>query len=289
MKTTIQYLRKFILVFMILGIASSHSFAQDDDNKGPILPETGDWSISFNAVPLLDFALNAVNIMDNTGSNAQHPGFTEGYNQVITGKYFIDESTAYRVRFGFNTSRDSETVFNSLTNVDGDLVDYENVTTEASSLIAVGMGYEKRKGRNRLQGFFGGEGLAGLQRSKESVDFGNEFSQQNNTPAGSQRQLETKDGTTTFFGVRGFIGVEYFFARKMSIGAEFGMGLTLANNGRGSVTEERFEDDGFGNMVSVEETIDGNSKSRTISTQMDDGSGMNMGLGSAALNLNFHF
>ena len=64
-----------------------------DANSG--LPETGDIALGFNAVPMLDFGLNVVNFMNNTGQTAGGlADFPSGTTGTASLKYFVSESEA---------------------------------------------------------------------------------------------------------------------------------------------------------------------------------------------------
>jgi hypothetical protein len=54
------------------------------------------------------------------------------------------------------------------------------------------------------------------------------------------RPLDRKSSTGLTAGARGFAGVEYFFARKMSIGAELGFGFLYGNSGQTTTTTQSF-------------------------------------------------
>lgn len=100
-------MKKVLLVFAALTISLS-LLAQEEttpvensdillSKKGNvILPQAGDIALGFNAIPLLDYALNFANIMNNTGQTAQHPGYVSGFNQIIVGKYFLEAFRQHR-------------------------------------------------------------------------------------------------------------------------------------------------------------------------------------------------
>ena len=95
---------KVLLVAIALGFGSL-SFAQDDEvltskNGHVILPEAGDFAIQMDATPILDFGLNVVNIMNNTGSTSQHPGYVSGFDQTLVGKYFSFPKFVYYISNG---------------------------------------------------------------------------------------------------------------------------------------------------------------------------------------------
>ncbi len=55
---------------------------------------------------------------------------------------------------------------------------------------------------------------------------------------GLARVTERKNGTYFTFGLRAFIGVEYFILPKISLGGEFGWGLGLRTGGKTTTTYE---------------------------------------------------
>lgn len=283
-----------LTLLVVLFIASSAS-AQLKNKKGQtILPEAGDIVLGFDAVPLIDLALNFSNIMVNTGQTAAHPGYVSGFNQVIVGKYFVSEKMAYRAKIGINTDRTSTTTYfkdpkDILANpLDpdkwGELKDV-NVTT-SREIILVG-GVEYRRGHNRLQGFYGGEALIGVKHSGTSDSYGVEMNQDAITNAwvAPLRQLSSSAGNAFSLGIRGFVGVEYFFAAKMSVGGEFGWGLGITTTPRGYVKNEKWN---FTDSKVEEEKVKGGSRGSKMGWQVDDGFGKNL-LPSAALTVNFHF
>lgn len=288
------------LVFASALIINSLNAQELVSKKGfKILPEAGDYSLGFNAVPLVDLALNFTNIMVNTGQTAQHPGYVNGFNQVIVGKYFMSETMAIRGKVGINTARNSNTlyfddpkdVFTNPTDPDswGEIKDVKVTSTTA---IVLSGGVEYRRGHNRLQGFYGGEALLGFNMTSSKNTWGVEINQDAITngytngdgSALSGRVLSTSAGTAITFGVRGFAGVEYFFAPKMSIAGEFGWGLGLKTVPRGKTVVENWT---AANAVEEKETK-GTTKGSGFGFQVDNGFGQNL-LPSAALTVNFHF
>lgn len=263
-----------------------------------ILPEAGDFSIGFDAVPVVDFFLNVSNIMVNTGQTAAHPSYVGGFNNVIVGKYFLDDTKAFRGKFGINTGtvRITDVFFNpdDVANIaDPDKWTYlEDVQKVKTTDILIAGGLEFRRGHNRVQGFYGGELLLGFEGATTTNTWGVELNSTNLTAgytngdgsALAPRDLKNKAGKTIELGIRGFAGVEYFFAPKISIGAEFGWGLGFVTEGRSSITIETWD---AVNSKAVERTVEGDSQGG-FGFGVDDGIGKNLG-GSAALMINFYF
>ena len=252
-------MKKSVLV-IALALGVTGAFAQDlTSKKGePILPEANDWAISLDASPILQFVGNAFN-----GATATNAAPSVGWlnsNQTIIGKKFIDEKTAYRVlvRLGFTNqtyknmvSDDANTtapVFPALPPMVEDKFKMRNTN------IGIGVGKEMRRGKTRLQGYYGADAMIWIGMSSTKYDWGNTMSAttasgttttptstQWNTATGAvtgvgnptSRQLSTKSGMTFGIGVRGFIGAEYFILPKISIGAEYGWGIGFQMQGKG--------------------------------------------------------
>lgn len=263
-------MKKTIMVIAIaFGITSA--FAQDSTStsgliskKGePILPESGDWAISFDAVPFMNYLGNlfsgATTTNGSPGATWVNPG-----TMTITGKLFKDEKTAYRatVRLGFNSGSTTALIADASQTV---TPTYPNPATMkedkwsgSSRFIGLGGGIEMRRGKTRLQGFYGGEAMIWMSGKTNTFDYGNAVSSTipvNNatstnfgigaTSTGSNitvdptygvaaRVLKDKVGTTFGFGVRGFIGAEYFIFPKIAVGAEYGWGLGISMTGQGT-------------------------------------------------------
>lgn len=298
------------LVAFMLNISVAQEAEPNDTNFKPqmvskkgfnILPEKGDFALGFDAVPLVNFALNAVKLFDDTGDYAQHPGYVSGFNNVIVGKYFLTDNMALRGKFGLNTY--SEKYVEYFTNP-ADVFNFpgepdqwneiKDVESEFEREFFVGFGVEFRRGHNRLQGFYGGELILGFGSQGESYKYGVEMNEEAITNGyqnadgswvSSGRVLKSSDGLGTALGVRGFVGVEYFVAPKISLAAEFGWGLGLVSISRGSVKTESWNTtDGVAEI----ETNKGNYKGSAFVFAVDDGAGMGFG-GSAALSVLFHF
>ena len=285
-------MKKTLAIALAFGVASA--FAQDlTSKKGePILPEAGDWAIGIDASPFLNYAGNMLN--GNTDNAAPTFDFLAG-NSAILGKMFKDEKTAYRagIRLGFGTVK-----FNGLPDQDGytgapPTPTVTDVMKMSSRNIALTAGMEMRRGKTRLQGYYGAEAGIALGGGKTTYTYGNAYSSTNTSPtiwdfntgtqasAGSSRVTEMKDGSSFGIGVRGFIGAEYFILPKMSIGGEFGWGLVLETIGEGSMTTESWD----GSKVVNTETKTG--KASAFGLDVDNSNSV---FGpSATLRLNLHF
>jgi hypothetical protein len=244
-----------LIVAMMIGVTAS---AQDMNSKKgtPILPESGDWSIGIGANSSLNYFGNLLN--GNADNSPMSFDWTNGNDNVITGKMMKDANTAYRVglRLGFG----STTADNQEVDADGDgVADFDSVEIKnGGSNINLAAGIQMYRGKGRVRGFYGAEANIGLSSAKE-------------TWTATDLSVEAKAGSTFNLGVRGFVGVEYFFAPKMSLSGEFGWGLGLSSTAADETT------------ITVAGTTTTTTGGKTSSFGIDtDNAG-------AAINLNFYF
>ena len=292
-------MKKSVLALaMAFGVTSA--FAQDlTSKKGePILPEAGDWAVSADATPFLNYAGN---FFGKVGPN-NAPAFNFlGQNNFILGKYFKDEKTAYRVglNIGFNSQSKSAYVPQDQPNPATPPAGTPATTvTDKSKFSSTGIGLtvgiEKRKGKTRLQGYYGAELAFFISSQKQTNTYGNGFAGTGTSPGTSpnptsttwypnidsssvtgtqpksvstgtvsSRVTQAKSGTTFQIGVRGFVGVEYFILPKMSLGGEFGWGIGLKTTGAGSKSTEAIY---TGNSSSVMTTKTAGSSAFVVGT-----------------------
>ena len=308
-------MKKSVLV-IALALGVTGAFAQDlTSKKGePILPEAEDWAISLDATPIFTYVGNAFN---GTASNGG-PGvnWLNG-NQTIIGKKFIDEKNAYRVlvRLGFtNQTFKNMVADNSIVTpavFPAQDAEVEDKFKMRNTNIAIGVGKEMRRGKTRLQGYYGADAMIWISSSSNKMEYGNTMAATvgagttptptsttwNTTTGGvtsegalGTRTLSTKSGMTFGIGVRGFIGAEYFIFPKMSVGAEYGWGIGYQMSGKGKVVEETTG--GTGPTVAEQEYISAGSSKFGFDTDLNQGNifgfkGSNTG--NASLRVTFHF
>jgi hypothetical protein len=302
--------------------AASSVFAQDlTSKKGePILPEAGDWAISFDATPFLNYFGNMFN--GTAGNAVPTAGYTNGYPWAIKGKMFKDEKTAYRagLRLGFgSTNQTAEIAQKQASTVTA--ADYpteppmvEDTWKSGYNGIAITGGLEMRRGKTRLQGYYGGELIFGMRGTKDVFTYGNALT--SGDPATVDPNIGVDASTTTdfgpnmdpliidwqgnaariteskmsmmTFGLRGFIGAEYFVAAKISIGAEYGWGLGFSS----MKTSSSYEAQGTAGSTGFDAVGTFTDESKTSGFSIDsDIQNMATGLtgGSGSLNITFHF
>lgn len=232
-------MKKVLLVLGLMGVGFSSLHAQGITNKKgyAVLPEAGDYSISFDAVPIMNYAFDKTRIFSNNAPSSATGLFNYQTPMTIVGKYMKDENTAYRfkARLGFENTTE-----NTYVNKIGSTTNEQVLDTKKGSgnNITLGAGIQKYRGKNRLRGYYGAEAdLMFGHAPTYTYTYGNALSTSNNT----RRLTENKSGSMFGFGARGFVGAEYYFAPKMSIGAEFGWGLNFAKIGESSLTYEEWD------------------------------------------------
>jgi hypothetical protein len=292
---------------LALGLAQAQDANQPAVLKSKrgynILPEAGEWGLGVSADPFFRYLGNVLN--GNTFNSEPSFSFTSNpsNNIALFGKYVVDANTQYRVRFNINIG----------TNIDKGVVLQDELTPDALypnftedwrktnlTTLVLAAGYEKRRGTTKLQGVYGGELVLGYSSSKQTYEYGNSMNLDFNTPQSANfgdniisgiaqgsntfladvRKTEQQNAPSFLVGARGFIGVEYFFAPKMSIGGEFGYMLAFRNTGRVNFTTEQWD----GNTASVVTTKTdqlGNNGLTSIGIGLDNLSG--------SINLLFYF
>lgn len=268
----------------MLLLGANTAIAQNDltnKNGHEILPTSGDYCISMDGAPIINFGLNTINIMNNTGQTAQHPGFV--IPNTIVGKYYVNDTLAYRGTVSIITESSSTVeYFDDPNDTSAEPAELSNKITSNSCDVVLSAGLEYRRGHNRLQGYYGAEALIGFSNSKMNYAYGMDAADDLQWN-GSSRVISSSEGATISLGARGFVGAEYFFAPKISLGAEFGWGLGIVMSGRGSTTSEVNDNDNI-----IEETVKNANSVSGFGFGVDDGSSQLIGAG-ALLKLNLHF
>lgn len=327
-----------MLLILGLWLNSSKLKAQESDTglvlnkKGrEILPKKGDIGLGFNMIPVIDLFFQSLKF------NQPYPGadslvqYTQNSNNQIVGKYFLDRKTAIRVRFGINTLsggiknkvQDAKAMYDASFGTADDiaaasLIKVEDQVRFTKSNILLSAGIEKRRGYRRLQGVYGAEIGIGRFGSVENYEYGNAFSdvypvaytsdfnslatavQSPTTATRVERSLSEVNSRGWRYGLRAFIGIEYFIFTKISIAAEYGFGFALVTQKSGQLTREVYVNGQNGPSVFTEELVQDSKQSQSgLSVDNNNGNifSMNNTLngntllsgGAGALTLLFHF
>lgn len=247
---------------------------QIQNKKGVnIMPEAGEYAVGFNASNIINNVL--ANFGDNNGSFGAQSLFVDGAS--IFGKKMITNSKAWRV--GFTTYSEN---YRDRVQVQDDLgLDPDSVTfdvrnyRENSYMIALGQ--EFRRGKGRFRAVYGGNLMAGISHAKQNYEYGNAMGASNTIPSigtgfynnGNERVIMEDFGRTINFGLRGFIGAEYFFAPKACIGGEFGLSATKSWR-RDQVNKYEFWNTTTNELVEKEDLENKNYGDRDFEISVDD-------------------
>ncbi len=228
---------------MVAAMTASAQTGEITSNRGENwLSQSGDYGLTFNATPLLNYAGNLFN--GNTGNNAPSlqnffsSNSSNGSGVVIGGKKLIDANTAYRgkLRIGFGSTKQTDFV-NDIASTTNPPAVVEDITKTGFMAVDLGAGLEKRVGSTRVVGVYGAEAHVGFGSGKTTNDYGNALSANNS----AARTTESKQGGTFAFGVNVFGGVEWFCAPKISLSGEYAWGLNMTSTGATESTSERFD------------------------------------------------
>ncbi|NLA23788.1 MAG: hypothetical protein GX879_02370 [Bacteroidales bacterium] len=216
----------------------------------PILPESGDIAIGIDALPVFQYLGDMFN---GTAGNANM-----GFNWVsdifnsnnIYVQYYLEDKTSVRVglRLGSQNFIDREFVMKDAP------VPYPHITVTDRMLtsntnVNLGASYLMHRGKGRVQGYYGAGAMLLWQQTNEKYNYGNAITTEFNAPrttdfgnniTGTGRLLNTSNLTRLGIAAHAFIGVEYFFAPKISVGGEYAIGFMALRTTGGQVTEERW-------------------------------------------------
>lgn len=301
-------IRRIYNVLALLLITVATAVAQDATVTDPstlrnkkgeaYLPVADEWALGVSASPFLGYLGNFMNGTVNRPAPAFDYAANPANNIAVFGKKMIDANTAWRVRFnvGVNNTINKAVVDQDQINPNPAYPAYsEDWQKITSTTVVIAPGWEKRRGSTRLQGVYGGELVVGFSKNHYVYQYGNpmtaDFVEPNTHDFGTNlpgpdngaRVTDEKSGSNFLVGARGFIGVEYFFAPKISIGGEFGYMVAFRQLGRTLRTIESWD-------------ADNNTKRETKVDQYDganDQGFSSIGVGldnlSGSINLLFYF
>ena len=248
-------MKKFVVIIVLIGNSFLTNAQEIKSKKGEnYLPEAGDWAISFNANGVFKYLGNAFNgKLDN-----EAPSFSSPNGNAFVVKKFITDKSAYRVvvELGYISGNQISP------NLNDNKIDNIKVSTFN---LTLGVGKEWRKGKTRLQGFYGADALVTMQSGSQ------EGSEKNATTGVFLKSYKLEVAPYYGVAVQGFIGGEYFIFPKFSLGAQYTYRVGFNNGGNQTYT-----------------TKEGNNEPQTF----DFGKTSNYNIGSMGvpfINLTLHF
>jgi hypothetical protein len=291
-------MKKAIFTFVLALFCIYAINAQDFTSKKgiPILPEKGDYSISIDAVPFFQYLGNMFHGTNYTSKAPlfDFPGLGDIPMWTLQVRKFVSPTTALRarVRLGYSYYTIKNTI-NDQTNTSTTPAYVDDKWTESRMNIVLGAGLEKRRGKGRVQGYYGVMANIMVSTHGNKVVYGNTMDAAHTAPLSTQypwveeigggyatenattRVVKDNDGLGFGIGVNAFLGVEYFFAPKMSIGGEFSWGILFQMQGKSKAEIETWD----GSAV----------KTTTYKSGGTTFIGIDNGNSGGAINLNFYF
>jgi hypothetical protein len=204
----------------------------------------------------------------------------------------LDDNKAVRVRLGFTDTKNTKLYPVRQSSLTPDEAAPQYVNDQVANLnksFYLAVGLEKHRGKSRIQGIYGAELFLGASRYDIDYLYGNSmnndftnpatYNDANSYNAQGLRLVKDNQSNSIFAGVRGFVGVEYFIAPKLSLGGEFGYSFIAQRNGIEQFTYEYW--DGPSSSVKKVVTKAGNNSYKLIGLQTDNLS--------ASINILFYF
>ncbi len=214
-------MKKITLILALVATTIGASAQELKSSKGEnYLPEAGDWALGFNANSVFEYVGRAF----TSGNNA--PTLSSQVDGSFVGKKFTSATEAYRVVANLSAGTSTSTTG-------------ATETTNSGFGLRAGLGKEWRKGKTRLQGFYGADASVFMNTTSSKAVTG-------------ASTVTTTPGLQLGLGLNGFVGAEYFIFPKMSVGAQFNYGLNLSVTGKNKVdTNGTVVESGGGSSVGL--------------------------------------
>ena len=237
-------IKKITALLMLSVLPLGVLTAQDEKDY---LPKAGDLAIGIDMQPVYTFFGNLAN--GDAGNTLGQFGGEDPLGITglsIIGKYMLDNTTALRFNVGLD-----KTVSNNYTyQIDNEArliyplseAKVEDLNHRNRAFYSIAAGIEFRKGKDRIQGFYGADLIVGIEKDHYTFSYGNAVTDVNQAPARTNynglgvgvtnvgywtRTYATESYQNSIVaGVAGKLGVEYFIVPKLSFGGE--MSLLIA-------------------------------------------------------------
>lgn len=254
-------MRRYLLLIAACVLTTSIAVAQESDDKRYV-PESGDFSIGIDVKPIFNYVGNLFNgTTENeieeiggqpvTGDNDDFEIDNIAPDVSIMGKYMLTDNWALRANIGImlRSHTDRGYVKDDLAFINNPLSEAKLIDSRTKSRngFSAMLGAEYHKGTRRVQGIFGFGLLVGCNQQKTVYNYANALTEINQYPTsfwnvshGNNRVLSEKTQSNLFFGVSGSVGVEWFMAPKIALGAEVNLALYTVFGGQQYVESEGY-------------------------------------------------
>lgn len=208
-------MKKFSLLAVMLLMATLQVSASNNKKVSVVYygPWKGDFSLSFNALPIINFAGNIFNGTTGqtfSGLNSVDQSIYSG--TTIAGKYFISNNVSVSAGIGLNCKKTASFSYKA-----DNYITEQNKLTKGSNetFLTLGANYLLCPGQ-RLQPVFG----ASLVYSHQNKNF-----EKNEDREDYKSSYNHKTPVNTF-GVIGNVGVEFYLSKAISLSAVLDLILT---------------------------------------------------------------
>lgn len=240
------------LIYLLVGVIFSGftAFAQDDTSAkdtvdtDALKPEAGDIGIGVSAIPYLNYLGNFFGKEDDNDLNLGA--------QTLYFKYFLTDASAIRAAVYINNSTSKTNAYSQ----DDAAIAADPVSTAQvedsrkinSNNMSLTVGYEMRKNRNRFAFLYGANVGYGFYSYKQEFSYGNPISALNPNPSNNfddpmtdGRMLYSDNGITHSVSAGLFAGIEFFIAKKFSVGADFSLAYGYNWGSQADATYEQWD------------------------------------------------
>jgi len=212
-------MKKIIIAFTLILASTFVVNAQQDTLKS----RDGDWGFVLNLTGLIE-NISIGNVTDGNNNNS------------ILAKHHLTDNNVLRLGFGIKSISDNWLLEDSITIVSTGNRALQTIDSTESRLdFSISVGYEKHLGSTRrLDPYLGGELVLG-RIGGTTIDASTDIADVTGTE--KIQQITQIDGGFNF-GLNFIAGFNYFFAERISIGAEFNLGYLFTSTG-GDVSDSR--------------------------------------------------
>ncbi len=240
-------MKKILSILMVALLAMPAIAAEPQEERATRdysewLPAQGDFSLGFSIDPLASFVGNMFNGTLNNGLDDLVGEALYSNQASIMGEYMITDQLGLRANIGFNFGYHRERTYvqdDKAVMLDpisrAKVVDAAKYKRNGGS-FAIGVDYHV--GKRAIQGVFGGGVVYGLNVRSTTYAYGNGITEANQVPTTNAtytaissfmpnaRPLnEFNQGANHFVGLYGTVGVEWFVAPKIALGANVNLNL----------------------------------------------------------------
>lgn len=250
------------------------AFAQDDaasEDKAAkaaaMKPEAGDIAIGVSAIPYLNYLGNFFGKQNDNdlslGAQTLYGKYMLSSTSAIRAAVYISNSTSVDERY----SQDDAALAADPTST-AQVVDSR---TSKSRSMFFDLGYELRKDRDRFTFLYGANVGYGFSSFNRETSHGNPISALNPDPSSNWsgsatfgRELSLKSSTNHTVSAGIFAGIEFFIAKRFSVGADFALDYNYSWSSQSNATYEAWD----GSQVyEFDRPSDPGQKSRGLSTR----------------------